>query len=382
VTRMLVARILVVLAALFALLSLVAGYIRWQALDNETFRGTASDLIADDEVRNQIALTLVEELYANVDVTAELEARLPADQDRLAGVLAAGLRELAERGAIRLFDRPRAQELWVNSLSRAHEQLLRLLDDDLTAVGTEGGVVVLDLRPLVIQLGEQVAVVGSLAARLPEDTGVIEIMEADQLEQAQDITQFLKVLGSVLWLVPLALAALAIWLARGRRRVILRSLAIASVVTGVLVLVLFRRLGSYVVDELVANPAARPATANAWDILTEQLIDGGRTLVGLGLVLLLGVWFAGPSRSGSAIRSRLAPWLARPEIAFGGAATAFVLLVAWGPTVQTRRWYGVVAFAIMLAIGTEAIRRIAAREPAPAPRPAAAAEQSVAEPSA
>jgi uncharacterized membrane protein len=382
VTRMLLARVLVVLAALFAVLALIAGYIRWQALDNDTFRGTATDLIADDEVRNQIALTLVDELYANFDVAGELEARLPEDQQRLAPLIAAGLRELADRAAVRILERPRAQELWVASLARAHEQLLRLLDDDLTTVSTQEGVLVLNLRPLVIQLGEQVAVVGSLATRLPEDAGVVEIMPADRLERAQDLTQLLKVLGSFLWIVPLALAGVAIWLARDRKRAIVRMLALASLATGLIVLVVAGMAGRYITDELVQNPTVRPAAKDAWVILASQLVDGGRTLIGIGVVLLLGVWFAGPTRSGSAVRARLSPHLARAEIVYGLAAAAYLALLWWGPTVQTRRAAGVVGFAVLFAVGAEAIRRVAAREPVPEPAPEAAPAQPVAQSSA
>ena len=79
-TRMLLARVLVVLAALFAVVGLLAGFVRYQALDNETFSNTAAELIANETIRDQIAVTLVESLYANVDVAAALEERLPPDQ--------------------------------------------------------------------------------------------------------------------------------------------------------------------------------------------------------------------------------------------------------------------------------------------------------------
>ena len=125
-TRMILARVLVVLASLIAALSLLAGFIRYQALDNETFSNSAAELIADPAIRDQIALSLVEALYANVDVQAALEERLPTDQQGLAGPIAAVARELADRAAIRVLERPRAQELWVRSLSTTHEQLLRV----------------------------------------------------------------------------------------------------------------------------------------------------------------------------------------------------------------------------------------------------------------
>ena len=52
-------RVLVVVGALFAVLSLLAGYIRYQALDTDTVEQTAGELIADPEIRDQIAATMV-----------------------------------------------------------------------------------------------------------------------------------------------------------------------------------------------------------------------------------------------------------------------------------------------------------------------------------
>jgi hypothetical protein len=356
---MILARVLVVLASLIAALSLLAGFIRYQALDNETFSDSAAELIADETIRDQIALTLVEALYANVDVQAALEERLPADQQGLAGPISAVARELADRAAIRVLERPRAQELWVRSLSTTHEQLLRVLDDDLTNVQTEGGFLVLNLRPLVIQLGDRVAIFGRVAQKLPPDTGRIQIMEANQLETAQDVTDWLQILGRFLWLVPLALAAVAIWLAGDRKRSIVRMLAIGAIAAGTLVLVARGVAGNYVVDNLVQTESVRPAAADAWEILTALLRDGGRTLVGVGLVLLLGVWLVGPGARATAVRRYLAPWLERPEIAYGTAALALALLVWWGPTAQTQRWQVVLLFAVMLGLGVAALARAA-----------------------
>ena len=359
---MLAARILVVLVALLAVVSLLAGFVRWQALDTDTVEETAELMITDADIQTQIAASLVEQLYANVDVAAALEERLPSDQRALAPVLAGALRELSDRAAQELLERPRAQELWVRSIATTHEQLLRLLDDDLTAVQTEGGFLVLDLRPLVIQLGNQVAVVGRLAEQLPADSGRIELMEADQLETAQDAAQLLKWLGTFLFIVPLALAALALWLAAGRRRVILRSLGFALVLAGILVLVIRGIGGSYVVDNLVATESVRPAAESSWEILTRLLVDGGWLLIILGGVALLGVWLTGASRAATETRRRLAPYLARPEYAFGAAAGLLLLLVWWAPLAQFRRGLAVLAMAVLLGIGVEALRRVTGRE--------------------
>ena len=362
------ARILAVLGVILALLSLIAGYIRFQGLDTDTVKGTAGDLIADDEIRDQVAASLVDALYTNIDVTAALEQRLPPDQKGLAGPAAAGLREFSDRAAARMLERPRVQALWVNTVTQAHRQLIRVLDDDLRGVSTENGTVVLNLQPLVIQLGERVAIVGNVAEQLGPDAGRVEIMDAKQLETAQDLTWLLKFLGTWLWLVPIALWAAALWLARGKRRSILKVIAVGSILLGLFVLVLRRAGGSFLVEELVPSTSVQPAAHNAWDILTSLLRDGGFTFVGLGVILLVALWLAGSSQSGVSVRRGLAPYLARPEIAFSVAGGLFLLLLWWSPTVQTTRVPLMLAAALVLAFAVELLRRQTAREvPAPPP---------------
>jgi hypothetical protein len=362
VGRMLLARVLVMLGALLVILSLLAGYVRFQGLDTDTVENTAGDLIADPEIRDQVAATLADDLFTNVDVEAALREQLPADQKGLAAPIASALRLGAEPAAQRLLERPRVQELWVRTITETHRNLLRVLEDDLGPLQTQGGNVVLDLRPLVIELGNRVAIVGRIDQRLGSDAGRITIMEADNLETAQDLTQILKVLGTWLWLLPIALWAAALWLARGRRLGILRMIAISSIVAGLIVLVVRRVAGSVVVDELAPTESVQVAAGDAWDILTSLLRDGGLTLLGLGVIILVAAWIAGPSGRATESRRWLAPYIARAEIAFGAAAALLFLLVWWGPTAQTQRWQLVVASALVLALGVEVLRRQTARE--------------------
>lgn len=360
--RMAVAWTLVVLGIIVAVLAVIAGYVRYQAFDTPTIEETATELIRDDEVRNEIAAQLVDQLFTNVDVQASLEQRLPPEQQRLAPVLAGALRELADRGAVRFLERPRIQDLWIRSIVKAQEELVAVLNDDTATLRTEGGYVILDLQPLVIQLGEQVAVIGRASARLPEDAGHIRIIKADQLETAQNLTQLLKRVAMVIWLVPFLLWGIALWLARGRRRAILGVIGPGLIAVGLLVLVVRKIAGGYIVDDLVRSDSVRPAAQDAWDILTALLADGGWTVLGLGVIAVFAVWLSGPSTSARATRRKLAPFVVRPELAYGAAAFFFLLLVLWEPTAQTRRPQFVIAAAILLAVGVEILRRQTARE--------------------
>src|ERR687898_53740 len=314
VGRIVLVRILVVVGALFAVLSLLAGYVRYQALDTDTVEATADELIADPEIRDQIAATLVEQLFAAVDVEAALEQRLPPDQQGLAGAIGGAVRVGADRVAQQLLERPRAQRLWVRTIAATHGNLISVLKDERTSLRTQEGSVVLDLQPLLIQLGERVAIVGDIDQRLLSnpDAGRITIVESDQLETAQDLTRLLDFLGLWLWAVPIALWAIAVWLAEGRRRDILRMIGFSAILAA--------------------------------------------------LLLLVAVWIAGPSRYATETRKWLAPHIARPELAFGGAAALLALLVWWGPTAQTQRWQLILATAIVLALGVEVLRRQTARE--------------------
>jgi hypothetical protein len=360
--RMIAAWILVVLALVVTVLALIAGYIRYQALDTPTVRDTAEEMIADPQIREQIAATLVDELYSNVDVEARLEEQLPADQKALAGVIAGALRGLADNLAVKLLERPRVQSVWVDSVDRAHTQLVRVLDDDVTAVSTEGGYVVLNLQPLVVQIGEEVAILGRVGQRLPEDAGRIRIMKANDLETAQDLTQLFKQVAAVIVFVPLILLAIALWLARGRRRAVLRTAALGLIAVGLLVLIVRSVGGTYVVDNLVETDSVRPAAQNSWDIFTNLLADGAWTVIGMGVVALLGLWLSGPSKSATAVRRDLAPFAVRPDIAFGTVAVLYLLVLLWGPTAQTHRWQFVLTVAVLLALGVEVLRRQILRE--------------------
>ena len=356
------ARVLVVLGVLLAVVTIIAGYLRWQAFDNETFRGTATELIANDAIRAEIAATSVDALFTNVDVAAELENRLPPDQQQLAGPISAGLRELTDRVANRLLERPRVQAVWRESVGLAHQELVDVLRNETTVVRVEDKAVVLNLRPLVLRVGERLAFVGNLSERLPPQTGVITIMDAEQLDTAQDLTKLFEAVATWIWVLPFLLWGIALWLARGRRRIELRAIALGLVVAGVLVLVVRSIAGSYVVAELTTTSSVEEAASEAWEIVTSLLADGAWAAIAIGLVALLGVWLAGDGRSGSASRRWLAPVFARPGLTYGILALLLLLFVWWEPFVHARRPLYVVVTAILLVLGVEALRRATVRE--------------------
>lgn len=354
---------LIVVGLVLALVGAVAIYVERLALETDNYVETTTQVLESQEVQVVLSEFIVEELYANVDVEGELRARLPEDQKRLAGPLAGGLRQLAVRTADQALDSPRVQELWSNAQRRTHEQVLLLLDDESELVTRTGGAVFVDLRPAVIQVGDRVGIGERLDMRLPPDAGRLVIVEEGELETVQKLVRFLRFVANWFWVLALACWAAAIGLSRGRRRQTLKGIGIAVFLLGVLVL-LVRRVGENVVlNGLVQTESAEPAAEDVWTIVTRDLRDIGQTIVILGLAATLGAWFAGTGRRAAALRRWLAPYLRdRWDLVYGSVLTVFLLLILWAPTGAFRRPLSLAVMAGLLLIGTEALRRQAARE--------------------
>ena len=359
--RIIAARVLTVVAILLALVGMVAFYVENTALDPEGFETISRNMIENDEIRTQVAAKSVDTLFENVDVEAAIAERLPPAQQGLAPVLAGLARSGADRAADAALERPRVQTVWVEVTTRTQRQLVRLLDDDTTFIQTEGGAVVLDLRPIVIELGDQVAVIGKVAERMPESAGKIAIIDESQLETAQSITKILRAVADWMWLVALAVAAFAIWLARGRRRLELRALAIGVLVVGLLMLALRRFAGDYLVDQLVKDDAVKPAGHDAWSILTQTLADSAWVWIILGVVTIVGVWFVGETRRAADARRVARPVLEKRLTTYALAAGALLVLALVAPAVA-RGWLSALVLLGLIVAGIEVVRRVALRE--------------------
>jgi hypothetical protein len=360
-TRAIGARVLTIVAVLLALVGMVAFYVEHTALDDEGFETISRNMIENDEIRTQVAAKSVDTLFENVDVEAAIAERLPPAQQGLAPVLAGLARSGADRAAEAALERPRVQTVWVETTTATQRQLVRLLDDDTTFIQTEGGAVVLDLRPIVIELGDQVAVIGRVAERLPESSGRIAIIEESQLEAAQTATRILRAVADWLWLVALAVAALAIWLARGRRRLELRALALGLLAVGLLLLAVRRFAGDYLVDELAKDDAVEPAAHAAWSILTQVLADRAWVWIILGVVALAGVWLVGESRRSADARRAAAPVLENRVSTYAITAGALLVLTLIAPAIA-RGWLSALVLIVLVVAGVEVVRNVVLRE--------------------
>ena len=360
------ARILTIIGVLLVVVSITANFVDRQALGKSDFNDAAKQLANDPAIQQQVALALTDQLFSRVDVQARLEQRLPENQKALAGPIAGAMRPLSERLVRELLQRPRFQQAFVAALVAGQQQVVKVLDNRTKFLQTQGENVTVDLRPLLVELSQQLPLVPDLSSKLPQDAGTIVLFKAEQLKTAQTLTRGLRLVAAWIWILALALWIAAVYLARDRRKEI-RAISIGFVVIGLVILLLRRLAGDYVIDKLSSTPARDEAIRRIWDILTRLLIDAGWAAITVGVIALIGVWLIGPSRRGTQARVWLAPYLQRPGLTYGVGAGVFLLLVLWGPISYVQRPLTLLAFAILAALGIEALRRQAGRELARSP---------------
>lgn len=354
---------LLVVATLVAFLAIFSIWVNRQALNTDNWVSTSEKLLQNEEVKVQLSNYLADQLFANVDVQAELEETFPPRLAPLAGPAAGALHQLAPQVAERALETSQAETLWSEANRGAHETLLKILNDEGSAVSTSGGEVTLDLGSLVSESGGQLGVAGKLASKVPPDAGQLTILKSDQLSLAQDISKLIRRLPIVLTLLALLLYGLAIYLAGPRRRQALRSVGFGFVVAGVLSLLLRGIGGNTVIDALADNESVKPAVEAVWSIGTGLLVTVAVSAITFGILLVLAAWLAGPTRVASSLRREAAPYLReRRGTTYAVVGLVFLVLVLWAPVVAFQKPIGLLLLAGLMVLGTEVLRRQTAAE--------------------
>ena len=232
-------------------------------------------------------------------------------------------------------------------------------------MSTKSGVVTLNLQAVVKQLAaslgitsQVLAVQQKLGITVPPSAGQLVIMRSDQLKSAQDIASAVKSLAIVLPAIALLMFALAVYLARGRRRQTLRTTGWCFVVIGIVLLLIRRIGGNAVVNGLVKVASNKPAVHDVWTIATSLLFAIAVAMIVYGLGIVAAAWLAGPTRPATAIRKLIAPTLRdNPAVAYSVVGGLLLVVVLWGPTPALRNIWWILVFAVLLAFGVMMLRR-------------------------
>lgn len=356
---------IVAVATVLAVTSVFSTWVKVQALETDQWVSLSDELLDEPRIQEAVASFLVAELFTQVDdVQAEVESWLPEDLRGLAGPLTAALRGQATTAVEGLIGSERFRATWLAANRVAHENLVSILrEESRPALSTTGGEVTLDLGELLQVVGRDLGLSAAVLDRLPPDAGTVTIFKSDQLDAVQQTVAVLDFLSWFLTVVVAALYAAAVYLAQGRRLVVLRNVGLSLVAGGVFVLAVRAIAIRLVLDAIVANPGNRPivnVTAYAATALIRQIAWSG---IMYGVLIAGFASLLGAHRWATASRRALAPLLNGPPSAVaGGTVGIVVMLLWWSPGRAFQQWTMGLLVIALVVVAVTALRRAALRD--------------------
>jgi hypothetical protein len=280
--------VLLVLAALAGAVAIASIWANQQLLSTSSWVSVSGRLLESKDVSHRVAEFLGEELVSGTE--AQLGA---AGQEGTAAVAVTRLRAEQTQLAERVMKTKQFKKLWLTANRAGHRSLLRVLDEEGNAA--EAGAVVVDLTPALRQLADVLEEEGlaeelgvsNLSGLVEPGAAQIKVLEADELNRAQDVVRVIRHLTAPAVIVALVLYAFVLILGRHRLSRTFLGVGLALAATGALALLARALAGHAIVDDLIAGNADREAAEAAWRIATSKIADLAGVAIGLGAVVVL-----------------------------------------------------------------------------------------------
>jgi hypothetical protein len=316
VWRSTAAGVLITLACVLAPLSVASVWASTVLSDTDRYVETVAPIADDPDVQAAIADEVTVAIMENLDIDAlTLEALgVLAEQDNmpprvadalpaLAVPLSQGIESFTHSQAERLLASPAFETVWDEVNRVAHTQVVTLLEgNEGGAVSAQDDTITLNLAPIIEQVKQRLVDQGfELAARIPEIDRTFVLVESEAITSAQRGYVVLNALGAWLPFLAVGLFAGGVYLARDRRRALLRgSLGVvaAMVVLGA-GLALAR---TFYVETTPAGILTAESAGNTFETLVRFLRSSLRAVAVLFLLLAVAAFVTGPSTG--AVRAR------------------------------------------------------------------------------
>jgi hypothetical protein len=308
--------VLLILGMVLTPISILALFVKNEIGDTGRYVRTVKPLSADPAIQAYVADQITTELFARVDVDAYVKEALPARAQVLAGPLTGALQGFVREAAMRVIQSEQFQKLWVDANRIAHAQLVDVLTGKHSSAisATGNGEVQLDLSSVTQLVSDRLQSTGiDLFSKIPIEKvgGTITLFQSKDLYKVRSGVGILNTLAWVLPLMGFAAFGGAIFLSASRRRGFV--LAALAFTVGALSLSLFL----FVARGIYLNAATNgglpyDAAAAVYDTLLRFLHTAVRSVLAFSIVVLIAVFFSGPSRLAVWFRSRMrwtANWL-------------------------------------------------------------------------
>src|SRR5262245_36549837 len=169
-------RAILALATLLAVLAIFAIWADRQLLNPTHWANTSTELLQKPTIRTALSSYLIDQLYANVDVSGEIKSGLPTRLAPLAGPISGALHTVAEEATKRALATPQVQNVWRRANRAADQTLVTIVNGGGRRVQIQGGTVSLNLREIVADLARRLGLPPDIAAKLPASVANLRVV--------------------------------------------------------------------------------------------------------------------------------------------------------------------------------------------------------------
>jgi hypothetical protein len=334
---------LLILGCGFAILSVVAIWLRVTLLNTDNYVKTVAPIAAEPAVQKAVANKLDTAINNKIDFDQLAREVLPDRADVLAPAIATGVQSQIRSRLNDFTTSDRFQQLWTDANRRAHQRLVELLTVGRSKrLALEGDTVYLDLSPAVQRVKDTLNERGltRIADAIPPTVdGRIKLVQSSAIADAQSYTKLLKASAIVLPILALLALIGSALLTKPWRRGVMHA-AIGVVVSMVLLIALVAIGRSAYLDALSNGALPRDAASQIFDHVAAFLRHGVRIVAIVAaavaiVMLILGLPLRRWAEKGwhaFATDSRTT-WIAEHErnLMIGVGAAAALFLLFWSP---------------------------------------------------
>jgi len=315
--------VLIVLGCLLAPVAVLSVWAGNQVSDTGRWVATVEPLIHDPAIQNVLTDKITNEITSQLNVNGiisqaatETGARgLPRISSLLTTFgpqITSSVTGFIHSTVHTVIASPAMANAWVQVNTVAHQALVKVLSGQGGgAITTSNGQIVLNLGPLITVAKQDLVARGfSLANSIPAVNPTVALFEAKNLGQAQSGYRLITRLKIVLPILVLVLLGAGVYVARGHRRALVGAgLGLAASMLVLAIGLLIAR--SIYLSSVPSSVLPGDAAAAAYDTLVYYIKIGLRVVLAVGLVVAIGAFFTGPSRTAIQTRSGLKSGMGR-----------------------------------------------------------------------
>jgi hypothetical protein len=358
--RFLIVSLLVLLGGILSVPAAIAIWQEREIQDEDAFVQNVSDVFTDESVQELTATRLTQAIMTRTDFQQRIVQGLenleedrgaPPSTSLLAGPLTRVATETVYELCLRFLQADEFQQVLEAAARATHRAVMAVVNNDRGVLDTSNGQVVLNLRPVILRVVEELAGERGEEAlsklNIPEDAGTIVISEEQEHPWLWDLVQWLDDFNPVVPIITAVLFLLAILIAKSKRRAIIATGATLSLVAGLALLALAVPLKE-LATTWPPTPEGQEAAEQVYDILLDSFRRMELFVFILGLAMVVIGSVAGDRRVVQALRSAAtrrqeedvdAGGLVRERagaLRLAGLALAGVILIVWpDPTLRT-----------------------------------------------